>query len=242
MQLLYLLGMLVSIFFAVHAGKTGRYYWIFILIFFSPLGSIIYFFVEYYPEVMASNAKIRKLGQPYARQKNIKALERELEISDTVQNKINLAEAYFEKGLYEKSITLLESCLNGPYAKDPHVLEGLFYGYFCLEQHDQAMHYYNAITETANGKLSEDITLTKAKILEAQGESDKALETYASIVRTYPGEEARCRYAMLLKHTGQQEKANEYFREIIKKAKLYPKQYKKLYKKWVEIAKSEIDQ
>jgi hypothetical protein len=46
------LHILVAIYFAVHALKTGRQmYWLFILFSFPLLGLIAYFFVEYLPDM-----------------------------------------------------------------------------------------------------------------------------------------------------------------------------------------------
>ena len=46
------LHVLVALFFAIHALRSGRQmYWLFILFSFPLLGSVAYFFVEYLPEL-----------------------------------------------------------------------------------------------------------------------------------------------------------------------------------------------
>jgi len=53
------LHILVAIFFAVHAVRHGRNnYWLFILLAFPFLGSVVYFFAEYLPE--ARHARIAR--------------------------------------------------------------------------------------------------------------------------------------------------------------------------------------
>ena len=50
-----MLHILVAIFFAVHAVRNGRAnYWLFVLLGFPFLGSVIYFFAEYLPEMRHS--------------------------------------------------------------------------------------------------------------------------------------------------------------------------------------------
>ncbi len=50
-----------QVFFAVHAIRTGRpYYWIFIIIFFPGIGSLIYFFAEFLSDIQG-NRKIKNL-------------------------------------------------------------------------------------------------------------------------------------------------------------------------------------
>ena len=55
MPILGILDIAIAIFFAVHAVRTGRQmYWIMILIIAPFLGSLIYFFAEYLPEMRHS--------------------------------------------------------------------------------------------------------------------------------------------------------------------------------------------
>ena len=86
MPLFGILELIVQVYFAIHAGKTGRYGWIFIILFFPLVGSIIYFFVEYLPE-MRTLSKIKNpsiSGKP----KNIRVLQRELEITYSIKNRM----------------------------------------------------------------------------------------------------------------------------------------------------------
>jgi hypothetical protein len=63
------LHILVAIFFAVHAVRHGRAnYWLFVLLGFPFLGSVIYFFSEYLPEM-------RRLVDEHARVLNRSSLD-----------------------------------------------------------------------------------------------------------------------------------------------------------------------
>ncbi|MCJ7772769.1 MAG: hypothetical protein MUP22_06500, partial [Desulfobacterales bacterium] len=101
MHVLGILGIIIQIYFAIHAGRTGRYWWIFIIIFFPLVGSLIYFFVEYLPEKQMT-AKVKRPVNGY-QSKSIRHLKQELEITDSVKNRMNLAKAYFHAGQYSKS-------------------------------------------------------------------------------------------------------------------------------------------
>ncbi len=237
MHILGAVELIVQVYFAVHAGKTGRYGWIFLIIFFPLVGSLVYFFVEYLPELQQT-AKIRS-SRYINPAKNIKQLQRQIEISDTVQNKIDLAEAYFQSRQYRKSISLLETCLVGAHKNDQHILEGLFYSHFYLGENEEASKYLNDLIDIKGDKLSKELQLAKAKLLENTGNINEALIAYESCFNT-AGEEAKCRYAVLLKKQGDHERAKSMFEEILKNAKLYPKQYKKFHKEWVDIASREI--
>ncbi|MBW1849423.1 MAG: hypothetical protein JRJ27_20385, partial [Deltaproteobacteria bacterium] len=109
MHILSILSIIIQVFFAIHAGKTGRYWWIFIILIFPFVGSLIYFFVEYLPEKQMT-AKAKRPGSAYP-SKSIRQLKQDLEITDSVKNRMNLAKAYFQAGKYPESIELLEKSL-----------------------------------------------------------------------------------------------------------------------------------
>ena len=56
--------------------------------------------------------------------------------------------------------------------------------------------------------------LLYARSLELQDKSDAALYEYAALVAYYPGQEARYRYALLLKETGRCADARKFLEEI----------------------------
>jgi hypothetical protein len=238
MPLLGIIEIVIQVYFAVHAGKTGRYGWIFIILFFPLVGSLIYFFVEYLPEMrVESRVKTRR---NVSANKRVAELQREMEITDSIKNRINLAEAYFQNGMYQESINLLEKSLVGTYTNDPYILKGLCHAYFKNGNYEKTKEYLSMYEKNTEGKLVNNIRLMKAKTCEALGQDREALEEYKAIVNLYDGEEARCCYALLLKKNGEKHEAKKLFEEILKNAKLYPKQYKKFQSEWVAIADAEI--
>lgn len=195
MHVLGVLELLVQIYFAVHAGRTGRFGWIFIIIFVPVVGSAVYFFVEFLPELQDA-AKIRK-ARNYGHTQSISELKKRVAQTDSVQNKVDLAEALFQDKQYHESISLLKSCLIGTFKNDPHILEGLFYSYYCLKDYNNALKYLVKRENINNHKLSDELKLGKAKLFEELNKIQEALDIYKSIINT-AGEEARCRYALLL--------------------------------------------
>jgi len=237
-HLIGIVQIIIQVYFAVHAARTGRYWWIFIILFFPIIGSLIYFFVEYLPELqIAAKLKNPRNVNPA---KQIKQLQQELEITDSIKNRMDLAEAYFHAGEYQASIDLLEKSLVGVNAKDPHILEGLCFSCFHNRNFEKTKKYLSELEEATDGKLANNLRLMRARTHEALGKEEAALKEYQSIINICTGEEARCRYALLLKKLGQRERARELFEEIIKNAKLYPRQYSKFQSEWVNIAKEQI--
>ena len=81
MPVLALCEVLVQVYFAVHAVRTGRErQWLFIIIVFPGVGSLIYFFSEYLPD-MQQAARIRKRSFQANSPKHLRYLEDQVEIT-----------------------------------------------------------------------------------------------------------------------------------------------------------------
>jgi hypothetical protein len=85
-----------------------------------------------------------------------------------------------------------------------------------------------------------DAELDYARALAIQGKNDLAVRQYESVVPRYPGEEARCRFALLLEQLGQQPRAQQLFREILDSVKGAPSYYRRRQAEWVRIARQHI--
>ena len=73
------------------------------------------------------------------------------------------------------------------------------------------------------------------------GNIEEAEHEYKPLGGYYPGPEAKCRYALMLKEVGRVLEAKEIFQEIVTMAKHSPRHYKKLHKSWITIATQEIE-
>ncbi len=96
------LHVLVALFFAIHALRSGRQmYWLFILFTFPLLGSVAYFFVEYLPELRFNRAArgaahaVTKFINP---DRELRDAQRAFDQAATVGNRIRLAQALLGKG------------------------------------------------------------------------------------------------------------------------------------------------
>ncbi|MCP4350193.1 MAG: tetratricopeptide repeat protein [Desulfobacterales bacterium] len=242
MPLLGLLSLSVQIYFAVHAYNTGRQNWIYIIIIFPGVGSLIYFFAEFLPDFVRS-----RTGKQAAKNfwgiadpgRELRFLRDQVERADSIKNRKALAEGCVNAGFFEEAISLYQSCMEGMYADDPSIKEGLCLAYFLKGDFDRAKENLFKLKEIQGENLSAEFDLLMARIYEESGDTGKALEEYSALIGKYSGEEARCQYALLLKKTGRTEEANRIFNEILKNVRLSPKYYKKTQKKWVDIAKKE---
>ena len=85
-----------------------------------------------------------------------------------------------------------------------------------------------------------EMQLLYARSLEAASRFDEAKAAYAAAVEICPGEEARCRRALLLRRSGEPETALELFQAIVRSVAKADPAYLRTQREWFEIAKREI--
>ncbi len=121
----YFLIVALQIFCAYHVYKTrNHYYWYFAIILIPVLGCIFYILTQMISkrDVDVVQKELTTIINPT---KKVRDLERKLEFSDTFQNKIDLADAYFEIKDYASAITHYKSALEGFHKNDFYTLSQL---------------------------------------------------------------------------------------------------------------------
>lgn len=223
---------------AVHVFKTGRdFWWFWIILFFPLIGSIIYLVVEVYPEAKRGRAGIPRPESP---RKAIRRLKEELEDTDTVENRLRLADACLEAGMHAEALSAFQPCCQGIYKDDQRVLFGLARAHFHNGDFGGAGKMLGELDRIGARDNLHERRLLAARILEQTGRTDEALKEYEALARVYPGEEASCRYALLLEKTGRGDQASAVFREIIAPARRSEKFFRKKQKEWITTARKRL--
>lgn len=138
-MLVYYLTIALQVFCIYHVYKNkSNYYWYFIIFFVPLIGGIVYLFTHVFNSKDVSNItdEITTIINPT---KKIKDLEKELEFSNTFQNKINLADAYAENKDYSNAILYYEKALEGKFKDDPFTLNKLIKCYFKTNNFDKVI-------------------------------------------------------------------------------------------------------
>lgn len=231
----------ITVFFAVHAVRSGRPYWIFILFFFPFLGALVYLFAEYLPEVRRGRG-MQVVTRTVARAINpgaeVRRLEDELRLTDTHDRRVELGRAYREAGRMEDAVRMLEGSLVGMYADEPRALWELTRACYAAGRLEDAR---SALERLRSARaLSGDQQLLSARIYEDAGDVPAALREYEAAAAQAAGEEARCRYALLLKRAGRADEAQRLFERIVLHARVSPAYFRKNEKEWIEIARREM--
>lgn len=228
---------------AVHAFRTGRERWIFVIIFVPAIGGLVYFLTQILPDFWYSSTGRRastSLAKVIAPSHNIQKLRDDLAILDTVLNRQLLARECVRIGEYQEGIELLLSCLRGFYETDPYMLLELAEAYFLAEQYYDAKGIFLRIRDANPEFKSAAGHLLYARTLENMRENESALGEYEAVARYFPGEEANSRYGLLLMKTGEEQRAKEIFDQILVRDRSRPRQYKGRERPWVNIARENV--
>lgn len=119
------LHILVAIYFAVHAIRSGQQmYWLIILFSFPLLGSLVYFFAIYLPNSkMERGAKktVSAIVNSLDPTRELREAKAAFEYTPTAQNQMRYAKALLEANNAQEAALNYEACLKGPFANDPEI-------------------------------------------------------------------------------------------------------------------------
>ncbi len=190
------LSFIIQAICAVHAMRTGRERWIYFIVLVPGIGCAVYFISEILPE-LRHNREARHIKNGL-----IKAIDPQREVRTLKENRLILADACVEAGHYDEAIEIYRASLQLE-EHDAAIMEKLATAYFHNNQFNETKQTLEEIIEHNPEYKSVDGHLLYARTQEALGDTNAACSEYRVLVQTYPGEEARCRYALLLNKLGQ---------------------------------------
>jgi hypothetical protein len=189
--------LLLQAFCVYHAYRNNadyRWYWLILL--FPGAGCLIYLFHHFYnrnnvyslkeglKEVVNTNYKIEKL-------------EKALRFSDTVANRMRLAEAYVEYGRYGEAAALYRECLTGFMSDDPTLRMKLLHASFLNEDYENAIELGKGLEHEKAFKNAEE-RMAYAWALHFSGNSQLADATFRDMDRAYTNYRQRTEYCKFL--------------------------------------------
>lgn len=240
----FAIGVIFQILLAIHCVKTGRdSKWLYFILLFPLVGGVVYFIAEVLPEFFGSSTgrRARKsLVNAIDPHRDLRNSADRLSISSNVHNVITFAEECANKKLYDEAINTYKDALKGIFENDPKLLLGLARAYFDKGEFQQAIATLDSLIEKNPDFKSADGHLLFACAHEALGEYDKAKEEFGALIQYFPGPEAKCRYALMLKKLGENDQAQRLFEDIKITARHSPHHYYKMHKHWIEIARKEV--
>lgn len=229
---------------AIHVAKNGRpLYWIMIIVMLPWVGGIAYLVAEVLPGMRnnpVARRTLRSIGEKMNPEKNRRRIEAELAVANTMENRKRLAEECMKLGDFENAANMFRMCLSGVYANEPSFMLGLATAQAELGQFVESRATLENLIKAHPDFRSVDGHLLYARVLEKLGEVSKALEEYEVLATSYPGEEARFRYAQLLIREGRIDEGKRVFLSMLQREKTAPGYYRKKERVWLNQARAEL--
>jgi len=235
----YYLVIILQIICVIHALKSGRREYLFFILFIPLIGTVVYIIREILPDINSGT-----LGENLLRtlwpNGRIKEWERKVRMSDTVTNKLQLADAYAQQKQYDKAIALTQECANA-FSKDPGILLQLARLQFLNGEYAGSLANFDKVNASKGVRMSKvEDELLYAQALEHTGQNERAEEAYQKVIQVHHSLEAMYYYGLLLKKQNRTEEAKAQFRHTSEEIDLHPRYIRRTIRKWVWLSKKEL--
>ncbi len=239
-----LLTILIDVALVVHCLRTGRNsLWIFVIVFLGPLGWLIYGIVELLPGLLGGSGArraVRGMRRTLDPGQELRRYAAEAQRTGDVASRQHYAEELIRHGRAPEAAEVYRQALTGLYESDPDLMLGLARAQFAMAAYAEARATFEELMKRNPGFQSPDGHLLYARTLEAEGDTPRALQEFASVSRYYAGAEAPLRYAQLLRASGDVARARGVLKDLLDNARSAPRYYRRMQRQWLVMAEHEL--
>ena len=243
MPILGILDILIVIFFGVHVIRTGRQmYWLMILIIAPGLGSAIYFFAEYLPDMRHSAVArksatvIKSIVDP---NRELRAARLAFDRTPTVDNRSRLAEALLARGDYDEAIEQFQACASGPYAKDVKFRRGLARAQLSAGRHAAAASTLEMLMADSPRDAGSDAALWLAQAL-TQVDEARALAAFDQATHVHNTTQTQAAYGVYLAGLGRDAQARPLLEGVLHNARVGTPSSRELNREAIDQARAAL--
>lgn len=218
MAILGFAHILIALFFAVHAIRSGQQlYWVMILFLFPALGSVVYFFAIYLPNSRLDHGA-RKVVKAAARSldpgRDLREARQAYEFTPTAQNQMRLASALLAAGNAEEAASTYEACLQGPFSGDLEIRFGAAQATLASGRAAAAVAHLQAIRDRDDKFRPEQVSLLLAQALAAAGRQEEARAAFEDVLARHNSFAVQAEFAIWAAGVGDADKANQLYAEL----------------------------
>jgi hypothetical protein len=219
------LGIVLMIAALVHYFRTRpETYWIYIILFLGPLGSLAYLVVHLVlPLVGAGGGRIEgKFALTLEQRRRIRNLEIKIEEMDLPADRAELGELLYRRGDYERAEGLLRQAITR-LDDEPEPRYWLAHTLENLHRFQEAADLLAPLVRKDPRLKFGDGYLAYARCLAGAGRAPEALTAYREVLKQSSLTEARVRYGLLLAETGDRAGAREQLEIAVREARGLPR-------------------
>ena len=193
-----------------------------------PIGGLIYLFTQVFSKRDLNKVQ-NNLTHVINPTKRVNDLRKQLNFSDTFQNRVNLANALLDSGDYDSAINEYKKALKGDHAKDPGVIKKLMEALYYTSAYDKIVENAEIIKDRSDFEGSR-WQFFYGLSLDQLGYSNEAEKNLYGINKRYSNYSERYLLAKFLIEKGKSFEAKEILSTIITESEHMSKSNKKLYR------------
>ncbi len=222
----------------IHAVRHSNTSWIWIILFFPFVGSIIYLISEVRGVGRGGRKLAGQLVDVVQPSRKLEALRARLDHAPTVENRLALAEECVRHKLYDEALKLYDT--TGVHKDDPEVLKRRATVQFEMGRAEDAKVTLEHLFETNPRERSPAMRLLLARVIGTEGDDEATLAAYQAATPGAVGDEVRCRYAGALEQAGRHEDALAIYARIVKESRHADSRYRRDNREWIQLSKSRL--
>ncbi|MDP8223461.1 MAG: tetratricopeptide repeat protein [Candidatus Lernaella stagnicola] len=222
LSLPYWLGGLLTLVAVIHFFVTRPdTYWIFVIIFLGPLGSLAYLVVNVIlPRFSSAGPLKHRVSLSFDQRRRVKELELKVEEMGLPRDSAELGELLYRRGNPERAEKMLRHALQ--HDDEPETAYWLAVTLEKLGQPEEASQLLAPIVREDPRFKFGDAYLAYGRSLAAAGHREEALKAFRKVLEQSSLTETRVRYGLLLADTGQTDEARGELERAVREAKSLP--------------------
>ncbi|MDR2690487.1 MAG: hypothetical protein LBB76_12130 [Azoarcus sp.] len=243
------LHVVIALFFAIHAIKSRQNSsWVYILFGFPLLGSIVYFFAVFLPEIRQSRmgyVAARAITSIIDPARELRMAQKAFELTPTVGNRIRLATALLEAGKPASALEQYQQAASGPFSTDPELLMGMARTWLALDDSAHSLATIEKLhSQYPQYRQHAATALLYARALAGTNSADTRA-AFDVALTVGEGQEVKCRYADWLTaqdEGGDRDKARALYEDVISDSRYWNTRYSKLINRpWLQHARQALE-
>lgn len=230
-----LIAFAFQIWMFVDAIRRQEWIWAIFIFFFSVISAVLYYFFVYRAAPKLATQGFELPGA-YNR-KRIKELEGQIHHLDKAHHHSELGDIYFHQGKLDKA----EACYRAAMERDAEDEDTRAHLGQCLLRQKRVADARPLLEGVIAANPAHDYghtLMALAETYQAQGETDRALQTWKQVTENHSYARARVQLAELLSTTGQSDLAKAELREVIEEDAYAPGYQRKKDRVWIGRAKA----
>lgn len=224
----------------VHAIRTDRdQIWIWILLLAPLVGALAYFIVEFLPELLNDKRAAQRRAFRAASKGGAAGRAARVPFGDSdVGQALSAAQAEFDAGDFQQSLSTLRRAMTGPHQFDPDLMLGFARAQFELGDAKDAIATLDMLRQKNPDYQSPHGHVLYARAKEGAGDTAGAIHEYEALVSYYAGPEPYVRFADLLRAQGDDARARTLYFGVLQESEQAGKLYATRHKDWVDAARA----